>query len=150
MKSVAEKSMKFPSLAVYGGFRKGEILAVTFSDFSFETGLLDISKASNSVTGYGTYTGAVKTKTSNRYVKLPEKVLSLVKQLQAEQEKNKYCMGDKWLDTDGRLFTQTDGKPMHGNTPFNWFKGFCKRNNMRFCNIHAFRHFHISALITGR
>jgi integrase len=38
---------------------------------------------------------------------------------------------------------------MDGATPYAWFKKFCKRNNMRFVNLHSFRHLNASLLINS-
>lgn len=32
-------------------------------------------------------------------------------------------------------------------TPYSWFRKFCDRNNIRFCDLHSLRHFYASALI---
>ncbi|MBE6877296.1 MAG: site-specific integrase, partial [Ruminococcus sp.] len=46
-----------------------------------------------------------------------------------------------------RLFTKWDGSPMSVRAPYKYFEYFCKRHNMRFCNIHSFRHFNASIMI---
>ena len=87
-----------------------------------------------------------KTKKSNRIIALPPEVLELVKQFKSERDYYVMNMGDKWHPTE-RLFTCQDGKPMHSNTPYNWLKRLCDRNNFPFYGIHTFRHFFASAEI---
>ena len=36
---------------------------------------------------------------------------------------------------------------MSNNTPYLWLHRFCEKNNMRFCDLHSFRHAHASILI---
>ena len=36
---------------------------------------------------------------------------------------------------------------MHSNTPYNWLKRLCDRNNFPFYGIHTFKHFFASAEI---
>ena len=57
------------------------------------------------------------------------------------KEKDAECarLGDKWQDFD-RLFIKWDGSPMHNNTPYFWFKEFCEKKGIRFCDIHSLRH----------
>lgn len=66
------------------------------------------------------------------------------------KEQNAECarLGDKWQDFD-RLFIKWDGSPMHNNTPYFWFKEFCEKKGIRFCDIHSLRHLHTSLLINA-
>ena len=65
--------------------------------------------------------------------------MDMLKDLKAEQDKERIRLGDKWIETD-RLFVKWDGRPMHNNTPYFWFTEFCEKNNVRFCDIHSLRH----------
>lgn len=65
--------------------------------------------------------------------------MDMLRELREEQNKEREKVGNEWVDTD-RLFTQADGKPMNNNTPYYWVKRFCKRNNLRFCDLHSLRH----------
>lgn len=65
--------------------------------------------------------------------------MDMLKELKAEQDKERIRLGDKWIETD-RLFVKWDGRPMHNNTPYFWFTEFCEKNNARFCDIHSLRH----------
>jgi hypothetical protein len=56
--------------------------------------------------------------------------------------------GSKWIECD-RLFTKTDGSPMGMRQPYKFFERFCKKTGMRFVNIHSFRHFNASILISN-
>ena len=68
--------------------------------------------------------------------------------LKQEQEAEAERLGNKWHDTD-RLFVKWNGEPMHNNTPYFWFKEFCDKNELRFCDIHSMRHLHASLLINA-
>lgn len=69
-------------------------------------------------------------------------------ELRKEQDEQCAGIGDKWQDCD-RLFIKWDGSPMNNNTPYFWFKEFCKKNSIRFCDIHSLRHLHASMLINA-
>jgi len=69
-------------------------------------------------------------------------------ELRKEQDEQCAGIGDKWKDCD-RLFIKWDGSPMNNNTPYFWFKEFCKKNSIRFCDIHSLRHLHASMLINA-
>ncbi|WP_296581152.1 tyrosine-type recombinase/integrase, partial [Ruminococcus sp.] len=105
-------------------------------------------RTSNYTADKGIYTDTTKTKKSQRSQKFPEYVMDMLKELKAEQDKERIRLGDKWIETD-RLFVKWDGRPMHNNTPYFWFTEFCEKNNVRFCDIHSLRHFAASALISS-
>ncbi len=74
--------------------------------------------------------------------------MDMLWELRKEQDVECDRLGDKWQEFD-RLFIKWDGRPMHNNTPYFWFKELCKKNNIRFCDIHSLRHFAASALISA-
>lgn len=47
-----------------------------------------------------------------------------------------------------QVFTKTDGSPMGMRQPYRYFERFCERTGMRFVNIHSFRYFNASILIS--
>lgn len=74
--------------------------------------------------------------------------MEMLKALKQEQEIEAERLGNKWHDTD-RLFVKWNGEPMHNNTPYFWFKEFCDKNELKFCDIHSMRHLHASLLINA-
>lgn len=65
--------------------------------------------------------------------------MDMLWELRKEQDAECARPGDKWQDFD-RLFIKWDGSPMHNNTPYFWFKEFCEKKGIRFCDIHSLRH----------
>ena len=142
------KFRAFFKLAVYSGFRRGELLGLEWKDVDWENNLISVRRTSNYTAERGTYTDTTKTKKSKRTLKFPDYVMNMLRELKEEQDKEQNELGNKWTCTD-RLFTQWDGKPMGNNSPYYWVKRFCKRNNLRFCDIHSLRHAHASILINA-
>lgn len=140
--------MAFFTLAIYGGFRRGELLGLEWKDIDFESGVVSINRTALYSTKKGHYTDTPKTKGSVRSLKLPQSVMDVLKKHQNEQFSQRLKLGDQWHSTD-RLFTTWNGLPMDGATPYAWFKKFCERNNMRFVNLHSFRHLNASLLINS-
>jgi len=87
----------------------------------------------------GIYTDTTKTKKSQRTQKYPQYVMDMLWELRKEQDEQCAGIGDKWQDYD-HLFIKWDGSPMNNNTPYFWFKEFCEKNSIRFCDIHSLRH----------
>ena len=140
------KYRTFFTLAVYTGFRRGELMGLEWKDIDFESGVVSVRRTSNYTVKTGIYTDTTKTKSSQRSMKLPQLVLDILKEHKAEQDEERIKLGTKWFECD-RLFVTADGHPMHNNTTYNWLRKFCKKNDFPFRDIHSLRHFYASALI---
>ena len=142
------KYQAFFVLAIYGGFRRGELLGLEWKDIDFENNVVSIRRTSLYTKEKGIYTDTPKTKGSVRSLKMPGEVIDLLRRYRTEQNKERFALGDQWNFTD-RLFTMWNGKPLSPDTPARWLKRFCERNGLRTFNIHGFRHFNASILITS-
>ena len=148
LETAPTKYRTFFTLAIYSGFRRGELLGLEWKDIDWENGVISIRRTSNYTAGKGTYTDTTKTKKSQRNMKFPGFVIDLLKAFKAEQDAERKRIGTKWVYTD-RLFVKWNGLPMNNNTPYFWFSEFCEAHNFRFCDIHSLRHFFASSLINA-
>lgn len=142
------KYRTFFTVAIYSGFRRGEMLGLEWKDVDWENCVISVRRTSNYTAKKGIYTDTTKTKKSQRSLKFPQEVIDLLKAYKAEQEEESDRIGSKWVDYD-RLFVKWNGEPMNNNTPYFWLREFCEANNFRFCDIHSLRHFYASALINS-
>lgn len=138
----------FFTLAVFTGLRRGELLGLEWKDIDWENELLSVVRTSSYTKEKGIYTDTPKTKSSVRSMKLPTEVMQKLKEFKNWQNGYKAKLGTKWIECD-RLFTKKDGSPMGTRQPYEYFERFCKRTGMRFVNIHSFRHFNASVLISN-
>ena len=139
----------FYTLAIYTGFRKGELLGLEWKDIDFETNMVTVNRTSiYSRKKGGTYTETPKTETSYRTLKLPDEVMPMLLKWHDLQDIQRKKVGDKWIETD-RIFTRWDGMTMDGSAPGYYFKRFCERTGMRYVCNHSFRHFNASMLISN-
>lgn len=142
------KYVVFFTMAMYTGFRRGELLGLEWKDFDWENSTVTISRTSLWTKEKGIYTDTPKTRSSMRCLKIPTELVSLIQRYQVQQNAYKTTLGSKWIEHD-RLFTQWNGKPMDPTAPYCYFKEFCKRNELRFCNIHSMRHLNATLLISS-
>jgi integrase len=142
------KYRTFFTLAAYSGFRRSELLGLEWKDIDFENNTISIVRTSNYTPETGTFTDTTKTKKSRRTLKFSEKLMGLLKAYKDEQDSEAFELGNLWVYSD-RLFVKWNGEPMSNNTPYTWLKRFCERENLRFCDIHSFRHFATSAMIAS-
>ena len=146
---MADKPLKyflFHILALFCGFRRGELLGLEWKDISFDERKIKIRRAYLYSNDIGTYTSTPKTVGSRRTVIVSDDVIDLLKRYKAEQDEYKKMLGDAWIDND-RLFTQWNGAPMGTSTPLNWYRKFCENNGIRYLCTHSCRHFNISLMI---
>lgn len=142
------KYKAFLTLAVYSGFRNGELMGLEWKDVDWENNVISVRRTSNYTVTDGNYTDTPKTKSSIHSLKLPQQVFDVLSELRESQLKNKENLGTKWIDSD-RLFVTEVGKPLHRGSPYKWQREFTERHGMRFCDIHSLRHFNATVLINA-
>lgn len=142
------KYQAFFVLAIYGGFRRRELLGLEWNDIDFKDYIISIRRTSLYTKETGIFTDTTKTARSQRALKLPPAVFEILKKHRVVQAEERLRLGDVWHDSD-RLFVNWDGQPMHPNTPYHWLRGFCKDTGQRFLGVHQFRHLNATLLITG-
>lgn len=140
------KYRAFFNLAIYSGFRRGELLGLEWKDIDFENNVINVRRTSCYTPDRGIYTDTTKTKTSQRSLKFPQFIMDLLKELKEYQDGEALKLGNKWVETD-RLFTKDNGEPQHPNTTYQWLQRFCERNGLPFYGIHSYRHFFASVLV---
>lgn len=127
-KEVPEQLRVLFNLAIYGGLRKGELLALEWSDIDFENDTVTISKAVSVVAGQQ-ITKEPKTKTSRRTVSIPHFLTQRIKTLKVDRLKYRLSLGDYWQGAEW-LFIQDNGKQMSYSTPYSAFQDIIARYNV--------------------
>lgn len=143
------------NLALFGGLRKGELLALQWSDVDWENKLIRVTKSANVVNGVPVIK-APKTKTSKRTVSFPDSVMKLLRQHYLEQTELRLSLGDYWHN-EGWLFTQTNGTRMNYSTPAHSFRDTLIRYNatvpeseqLPLIPFHGLRHTSATLLISS-
>lgn len=140
------KYRTFFILAIFSGFRRGELLGLEWKDIDFENCVITVRRTSLYAKEKGIFEGTPKTEGSYRCLKLPAKVMEALREYKQAQDEDIRKLGDRWHDTD-RLFTTWDGLPMGPDSVRHWLEKFCKREELRYVNVHSFRHLNASMLI---
>ena len=139
----------FLTLAVYSGFRSGELMGLEWKDIDWDNNVISVRRTANYTATDGTYTDTPKTKKSVRSLKLPDVVFDRLRELRTQQLENKEIFGTKWVDSD-RIFVNKLGKPLYKGEPYKWQKKLTEEHGMKFCDIHSLRHFNATVLIQSR
>jgi len=125
----------FFNLALFGGLRRGELIALTWDDIDFGHNSISITKS----TGYANkemLTKAPKNNSSIRVITVPCPIVDLLTNYKTEQKKLKVSIGDQWKGKQGKnwqgenhIFIQWNGKQMNLASPYKTFKEIIKKYN---------------------
>lgn len=153
-KKVPTQFILFYHIAIFCGMRRGEIVALEWTDIDFEKAEINITKSTVSVKGKSV-TKKPKTKSSIRKVSVPSHILSIAKKYRKEQLQYRISIGSQW-NGDNYIFIQSDGRQMHPDTPYKTFKKLISKYNesvgedKKLPNIalHGLRHTNATLLIS--
>ncbi len=125
-------------LAIITGCRRGELVALQWSDIDFEKGVITISKSAYTRTGQPV--GIKDTKThKSRKVSVSQYCMDMLKDWHTEQLKLHLQLGTAWKGEDW-VFIQADGSIMYPTSPTMMFDKFLKRKGLPHKKFHALRH----------
>ena len=126
-KEIPEQIRILFNLAIYTGLRKGEILALKFSDVNPDLDTISISKAATVVNGVQTCKQP-KTKMSVRTITIPHSLTFRILALRKAREQFKADVGDFWQGEDW-IFVQDNGQMMNYSTPYQALQDVLRRYN---------------------
>lgn len=145
----------FFHIALFCGLRRGEIVALKWSDIDFNECSVNVTKSTSSVNGE-IITKTTKTNSSIRKISVPSSVIQIAKKYKREQAEYRLSIGSAWEGEDF-VFIQWNGKQMHPDTPYKTFKKIIKRYNSTVENkkdllpdipLHGLRHTSATLLIS--
>jgi integrase len=136
----------FFRLAFYSGARKGEMLALRWSDLDTTKKTLLISKNRLRITGGYIEQDSTKGGDGRRIVTLDEGTIEILRQLRKTQMEDRLLAGNLWLEL-GYIFTDELGKPLAYDLPSRTFLRVSKRLNLPTQRFHDCRHFHATELL---
>ena len=155
-KNIPEQIKLLFNLAIYTGLRKGELLALKWSDIDFQNNVVQVSKAVTIVNGKQVCK-TPKTKSSYRSVSFPRFLAARLKALQLAELQQRFQFGQDWQGEDW-IFIQDNGKMMNYSTPYEAFQDAIRRYNngkapeqqLPLIPFHGLRHTSATLLIASR
>lgn len=123
----------FFNIALFGGLRRGENIALTWDDIDFTNNTVSITKAT-AIVNNKQISKAPKNKTSIRVITLPGSVMDLLRKHKRNQWQYRLSIGDQWqTDENGipnnYIYTQWNGAQMNLSTPYHAFKDVIEKYN---------------------
>lgn len=135
-------------LAARTGLRRGEILALRWSDLDWETGELRVERTIIESQDGVKIQPYPKTRSSVRTVVLDEYMLGLLRRHRHQQAVERLKMGPAWQDHD-LIFPGKDGRPAGPAGLYNAVARTGKRLGMPWLRPHDLRHAHASQLLAA-
>ncbi|MDR0906794.1 MAG: site-specific integrase [Oscillospiraceae bacterium] len=115
-------------MLLFGGMRRGELVALQWNDIDFSNGTVSITKAIQYTPEKGTYLDTPKNANSNRVIKIPQPLVAELQEYKSAQDDYAASLGDAWHG-ENFVFTQDNGEVMHPDTLTKWFNKFIKHHN---------------------
>lgn len=146
LQAAKDTDMEAPlNLSVGLGLRRGELLALKWSDIDFEKKQLTICR--NLVYVDGEYIfKSPKSESGNRTIEMPSSMIPVLKKHRREQMENKLFFGSEYKD-DNLVCCKQDGSPYMPGRYSHKFSDFLKRNGLRQIRLHDLRHTNASLML---
>ncbi len=151
-------------LALYTGFRRGELMGLEWKDIDYTNMTLNVKRTSQYIAGRGLVTKSPKNKTSVRFIDIDESLMAILKEYRKWWSEERLKMGDQWQDEitimdakgrvskckNDRLFFQQDSTPMHPDSLTSWVGSFSDCQGIPHFTPHNLRHTTVSLLFANQ
>jgi len=134
-------------IAVTTGMRRGEILALHWSDIDFQASTLFVRHTVNRYPGYGFVENEPKTKSSRRKIVLPNIVIEALKAHRSIQDDMRLKAGEKWIEHD-LIFSSKHGDYLYPTTLGGRFHKLLDAAGLPSMRFHDLRHSAATILLT--
>lgn len=128
------------------GFRRGEVVALNWSDIDFNKQKISINKAAIIAEDGKLLLKEPKTAKSQRTISVPSILMRQLELYRDWQKELIHQLGDLYHD-QGFLFTKEDGEIMNPNTFMYWMEKILDKAELPHFTIHSLRHTNITLQI---
>jgi integrase len=132
-------------VAVTTGVRRGELLALRWSDIDLKAASLTVNQSLERIKGKFEFKSP-KTKTSRRIITLPPVTVEALRRHYKVQLEERLKLG-LGRDPRGLVFARPDGQPMDADTLSKAFRRLVASAKVTPITLHGLRHTHISHLL---
>jgi integrase len=139
-----QKAYTLFRLLAYTGLRRGEALALKWSDIDLKNKTIGIERTLSRGLDNRKIIQTPKTNSSFREVTIDSVTVGILQQWQQQQRKQLVVIN---IDQNQFVFTKgMTNKPLDETTPVRWNEAICKLGHLRKISIHGFRHTNASLL----
>lgn len=145
-KDYSFKAFCFFRLMSFTGMRKGEVLALRWSDINFNNGTLRVERTVTKGINERLLISTPKTPHSIRSIPVDQQTLKYLLEWKKAQRGDIIQIGGNALDAEQLIFSNSLNKPCDPYIITKWNKAITDRHHLRRITIHGFRHTHASLL----
>ncbi len=120
------------------GLRRGELLALKWSDIDWEARTLTVERNLVCINGKHQF-GSPKTKSGNRKLLLSESLIEKLRQHRVRQNEIRLQLGSTYQNND-LICCRDDGSPFHTGSFSHKFANFLKKHGLKHIRLHDIRH----------
>lgn len=136
--------------AMIGGNRRGELIALEWTETDFERGAIGVSISISDTENGEAIEKAPKSKSSERWIDMPEWYMNelAIHKREWELQRKKAILAGEWKGGDRQfVFHGGYGKPHYHSYPSEWWIKFVKRHGLKRVRLHDLRHSSATLLI---
>ncbi len=126
-------------MAVVTGMRRGELLALTWSNIDFERQSLQVVHTVDYIPKYGYVQTEPKTKAGKRLIRLPAFLMDMLEVHRVQQEEQRSKVGVAWENRD-LVFPDLKGGYFNPNYLLRVFKKILENAGVPHMHFHDLRH----------
>lgn len=131
----------------YSGMRKGEALALKWTDINFMKSTIQVDKTVTQGIDNRLYiSDSPKTKNGVRTLDMDRRTMNYLKQWRLIQQKKMLKLGYNFLSDNNLVFPTINNGITEPSKPTQWNNSICKHYHLRHIKVHGFRHTHASLL----
>ena len=133
-------------LLVCLGIRRGELMALLWTDIDFDNRLINIDKSTVKVKRSETVTKDPKSESGKRIIEAPDVLINFLRHERKEYMKRKLQHGADFHDNN-LVICQSDGKPFSVDYYSHKFKRLLEVNGLKKIRLHDLRHSHATYML---